>query len=91
MELLLTLLRPGTTLVGEGSAALLAAHWLRPDPRVIDLGLSRGGHAVRACALLASLGLHALAGRPRELLETLKPPNARGRRNRACRATDRAG
>jgi len=71
MELLLTLLRPGTTLVGEGSTALLAAHWLRPDLRVRDLGLSRGGYAVRARALFASLGLHALAGGPRELLETL--------------------
>ena len=71
MKLLLTLLRPGTTLVGDGSTALLAAHWLRPDLRVSDLGLSRGGYAVRARALFASLGLHALAGGPRELLETL--------------------
>jgi hypothetical protein len=71
MELLLTLLRPGTTLVGEGSTALLAAHWLRPDLRVVDLGLSRGGYAVRARALFASLGLHAPAGGVRDLLEAL--------------------
>ena len=37
MKLLLTLLRPGTTLVGDGSTALLAAQWLRPDLRVSDL------------------------------------------------------
>jgi len=71
MELLLPLLRPGTTLVGEGSTALLAAHWLRPDLQVFDLGLSRGGYAVRARDLFASLGLHAPAGGPRDWLETL--------------------
>jgi len=71
MELLLPLLRPGTTLVGEGSTALLAAHWLRPDLRVVDLGLSQGGYAVRARALFASLGLQAQSGGPRGLLETL--------------------
>jgi len=43
----------------------------REQQTASDLGLSRGGYAVRARALFASLGLHALAGGPRELLETL--------------------
>jgi hypothetical protein len=71
MELLLTFLAPGATLVGEGSTALLAAHWLRPDLRVIDLGLSRGGYAVRARELFASLGLQVPAGGARELLDSI--------------------
>lgn len=56
-ELLLPLLRPGTRIMGEGSTALLAAHWLRPDLDVLDLGISRGGYAARARALFARHGI----------------------------------
>ena len=57
MELLLPLLPRGSLLVGEGSTALLAAHWLRPDLRVRDLGLSQGGYAARARAFFATAGI----------------------------------
>ncbi|MCA1713935.1 MAG: hypothetical protein LC715_02000 [Gammaproteobacteria bacterium] len=60
MELLLPLLPPGALLAGEGSTALLAARWLRPDLRVRDLGLSRGAYALRARALFAQLGIPVL-------------------------------
>lgn len=57
LELLLPLLPPGVALVGEGSTALLAAHWLRPDLAVTDLGISQGGYAARARALFARHGI----------------------------------
>lgn len=60
MELLLPLLPQGALLVGEGSTALLAAGWLRPDLRVRDLGLSRGGYAARARELFARAGIPVL-------------------------------
>ncbi len=60
MELLLPLLPAGALLVGEGSSALLAAHWLRPDLRVRDLGLAREGFAVRARQVFAQLGIPLL-------------------------------
>lgn len=60
MELLLPLLPPAALLAGEGSTALLAARWLRPDLRVRDLGLSRGAYALRARALFAHLGIPVL-------------------------------
>lgn len=57
MELLLPLLPRGAILTGEGSTALLAAKWLRPDLRVFDLGLSKGGYAARARELFARNGI----------------------------------
>lgn len=60
MELLLPLLPNGALLIGEGSTALLAAHWLRSDLRVRDLGLSRDGYAVRARQLFARAGIPVL-------------------------------
>lgn len=60
-ELLLPLLPSGVRLLGEGSTALLAAHWLRPDIAVADLGLSRTGYAVRARRFFAAHGIGALA------------------------------
>ncbi|MEO6075357.1 MAG: hypothetical protein ABIP56_00990, partial [Dokdonella sp.] len=57
MELLLPLLRCGALVTGEGSTALLAASWLRPDLKVFDLGLSRGGYAARAAELFARNGI----------------------------------
>ncbi len=60
LELLLPLLPPGAELIGEGSTALLAAKWLRPDLRVMDLGLSQAGYAVRARALFARHGIPTL-------------------------------
>lgn len=71
MELLLILLATGTVLVGEGSTALLAGHWLRPDLRVFDLGFSRDGYAARARALFRDLGLASLDGQPAGLLDQL--------------------
>lgn len=61
MELLLPLLPDGARLLGEGSTALLAAHWLRPDLQVVDLGLARGGYAARARDLFARAGIDSLA------------------------------
>lgn len=61
MELLLPLLPGNAQLLGEGSTALLAAHWLRPDLQVADLGLARGGYATRARALFARAGIGSLA------------------------------
>jgi hypothetical protein len=75
MELLLMLLAPGTVLVGEGSTALLAGHWLRPDLRVFDLGFSRDGYAARARTLFAGLGLASLDGQPAGLLGQLATAN----------------
>lgn len=60
LELLLPLLPAGVQLLGEGSTALLAAQWLRPDIRVADLGLSRTGYAVRARTFFAAHGIEAL-------------------------------
>ncbi len=57
MELLLPLLPPRSLLLGEGSTALLAAGWLRPDLEVRDLGLSEGGYSARARALFARAGI----------------------------------
>lgn len=57
LELLLPLLPAGTRLMGEGSTALLAAHWLRPDLEVVDLGISAGGYAARARAFFATRGI----------------------------------
>ena len=62
MELLLPLLPRGALLVGEGSTALLAAHWLRPDLQVHDLGLSQEDYAQRARALFARAGLTGVGG-----------------------------
>ena len=60
MELLLPLLPRGALLAGEASTALLAAHWLRPDLSVRDLGAGRGDYADRARALLAAHGIDLL-------------------------------
>ncbi len=62
MELLLPLLPRGAVLAGEGSTALLAASWLRPDLRVFDLGLSQGGYAARARELFARNGIVEVDG-----------------------------
>lgn len=62
MELLLPLLPMGAALAGEGSTALVAAHWLRPDLRVVDLGLSRGGYAARAREFFAGHGIPSVNG-----------------------------
>ncbi len=71
MELLLPMLRPGTVLVGEGSTALMAASWLRPDLHVHDLGFSRDGYAVAARTLFEELGIHSLDGNPAAMLAAL--------------------
>lgn len=62
MELLLPLLPRRALLCGEGSTALLAARWLRPDLRVFDLGISRDGYAVRARAFFLQHGITSIAG-----------------------------
>lgn len=62
MELLLPLLPKAAVLAGEGSTALLAASWLRPDLRVFDLGLSRDGYATRARVLFARNGIPSIEG-----------------------------
>ena len=62
MELLLPLLPTRAVLVGEGSTALLAAHWLRPDLRVLDLGISRNAYALRAREFFASHGIPTIHG-----------------------------
>ncbi len=62
MELLLPLLPMGAVLCGEGSTALLAAHWLRPDLRVFDLGTARDGYAARARDFFLQHGIPSLAG-----------------------------
>ncbi len=59
LELLLPLLPAGATVLGEGSTALLAAHWLRPDLAVVDLGLSKDGYAARARALFQRHGIRS--------------------------------
>jgi hypothetical protein len=58
LELILPLLPPGVALLGEGSTALLAARWLRPDLAVADLGFSQDGYAARARELFARHGIH---------------------------------
>lgn len=67
LELLLPLLPHRALLVGEGSTALLAAHWLRPDLRVFDAGLAKSGYAARARALFAQVGIGQLHGEPARL------------------------
>lgn len=67
MELLLPLMAPRALLAGEGSTALLAALWLRPDLRVIDLGISRGGYAARAREFFARHGIPSANGDLRAL------------------------
>jgi hypothetical protein len=62
MELLLPLLPPGALLAGEASTALLAARWLRPDLRVLDLGLGRGDYLERSRAFLGRHGIASLGG-----------------------------
>ncbi|MFC4726583.1 hypothetical protein [Coralloluteibacterium thermophilus] len=74
MELLLPLLPRGAALLGEGSTALMAAHWLRPDLRVHDLGLSRAGYAARARALFSGLGIPSLDGRAEAIAAVLARP-----------------
>jgi len=64
LELLLPLLPDGSVLLGEGSTALLAARWLRPDLTVLDLGLSRHGYAARARDLFARHGIVSELGEP---------------------------
>lgn len=61
LELLLPLLPAGVRLLGEGSTALLAAHWLRPDLDVADLGISLDGYARRARELFARQGIPTLS------------------------------
>ena len=63
MELLLPLMPRRAVLAGEGSTALLAAAWLRPDLRVFDLGLSQGGYAARARELFARNGIVEVDGK----------------------------
>jgi hypothetical protein len=60
MELLLPLLPRGALLAGEGTTAILAAHWLRPDLAVRDLGCARGDYAQRARGLFARHGIGLL-------------------------------
>jgi hypothetical protein len=60
MELMVPLLPAGGLLVGEGTTAILAAHWLRPDLSVRDLGTGRGDYAERARALFARHGIELL-------------------------------
>lgn len=62
MELLLPLLPRGARLVGEITTALLAAHWLRPDLVVRDLGRAHGPYAQRARALFERAGIPCLQG-----------------------------
>ena len=62
MELLLPLLPRGALLLGEITTALLAAHWLRPDLTVRDLGLASGRYAERARALFLQAGIPSLHG-----------------------------
>jgi hypothetical protein len=60
MELMLPLLPNGGLLVGEGTTAVLAAQWLRPDLAVRDLGTGRGDYARRARALFERHGVRLL-------------------------------
>ena len=60
MELLLPWLGRGALLAGEGSTALLAARWLRPDLDVRDLGISRDGYAARARRLFIDCAIRPL-------------------------------
>jgi hypothetical protein len=60
MELMLPLLPPQGLLAGEGTTAILAAHWLRPDLVVRDLGTGRGDYAERARALFERHGIELL-------------------------------
>ncbi|MBS7457940.1 hypothetical protein [Coralloluteibacterium stylophorae] len=71
MELLLPLLPRGAVLLGEGSTALIAAHWLRPDLAVADLGLNREGYAARARGLFARLGIPSFEGRAETIAAAL--------------------
>jgi hypothetical protein len=60
VELLLPLLPAGGLLAGDSGTAILAAHWLRPDLAVRELGAGRSDYARRAQALAARLGIEAL-------------------------------
>jgi hypothetical protein len=60
MELMVPLLPAGGLLVGEGTTAVLAAQWLRPDLAVRDLGTGRGDYAQRARALFERHGVRLL-------------------------------
>jgi hypothetical protein len=60
VELLLPLLPAGGLLAGDAGTAILAAHWLRPDLAVRELGAGRGDYARRAQALSARLGIEVL-------------------------------
>lgn len=63
-ELLALRVARGACVIGEGSTALLALKWLRPDLDVRDLGAAADGYAVRARPLLAAFGVHPLEGGP---------------------------
>ncbi|HVF34693.1 MAG TPA: hypothetical protein VND91_05160, partial [Candidatus Saccharimonadia bacterium] len=56
-ELAFTRLRRGGIVLGEASTALLAARWLRPDLRVMDLGLAQAPFARLAQGFLAARGV----------------------------------
>ncbi len=60
MELIVPLLARGSLLVGEGTTAVLAAHWLRPDLSVRDFGVGRGDYAARCRALFERHGIGLL-------------------------------
>ena len=62
LELLLPLLPAKTLLAGEASTALLAAHWLRPEARVLDLGICRSPYAERARQFFALHGIPTVGG-----------------------------
>lgn len=79
VELLLPLLPRGAVIVGEGSTALLAARWLRPDLQVHDLGFSRDGYAVRARDLFEAQGIGSLHGDASALADALGGADAGAR------------
>jgi len=56
-ELAFTRLRRGSVVLGEASTALLAARWLRPDLRVMDLGIAQAPFARLAQGFLAARGV----------------------------------
>jgi hypothetical protein len=60
MELMVPLLPTGGLLAGEGTAAVLAAQWLRPDLAVRDLGTGRGDYPQRARAMFERHGIRLL-------------------------------
>lgn len=58
-ELFLPALSHDALLLGEGSTALLAAKWLKPNMQVRTLGAASGGYAERAAALFGKLNISA--------------------------------